>query len=156
MRTYSGDQPHRTADDGWRNGHYHCNATSQTDKDQPFSQTFFVRKECPSKSELQVQSVKGSRKKPRSVVAFMQGKRWQNRDQCLTYHEQRCHNPVENNTESNLDPYLTMRKNEVKRLILDLAQNRIHHDQEANSFCRVSTKIILRSGRRFIPIGTDT
>lgn len=50
-----------------------------------------------------------------------------------TYHEQRRHNPIQNNAEADLDPYLAMCKNKVQCLIFYLAQNRIHHDQEANS-----------------------
>lgn len=52
----------------------------------------------------------------------------------MTHHEQRCHNPVKNDAEPNLDPYLAMCKNEVKSLILDFAQYRIHHDKQAHSY----------------------
>jgi hypothetical protein len=45
----------------------------------------------------------------------------------ITHHEQGCHNPIENNAESNLDPYLTMCKDAVKSLILDFAKDRVHH-----------------------------
>lgn len=52
----------------------------------------------------------------------------------MTHHEQGCHNPVKDDTEPNLDPYLAMCKNEVKSLILDFAQYRIHHDKQAHSY----------------------
>ena len=67
------------------------------------------------------------------MIAWMQsGCKTNNR--LMTYHEQGCHNPVKNDAEPNLDPYLAMCKYEVKSLILDLAQYRIHHDKQAHSY----------------------
>jgi hypothetical protein len=74
----------------------------------------------------------------------------------MTYHKQRCHNPVKNDAEPNLDPYLAMCKNEVKSFILDLAQYRIHHNKQAHSYYMSAGRSISNSCRRTLPIGTDT
>ena len=64
----------------------------------------------------------------------MHVKSLQTHHRLMTYHEQGCHNPIKNDAEPNLDPYLAMYKKEVKSLILDFAQYRIHHDKQAHSY----------------------
>jgi hypothetical protein len=68
------------------------------------------------------------------MIACMHATWLQNHNRLMTYHEQGCHNPVKNDAEPNLDPYLAMCKYEVKSLILDFAQYRIHHDKQAHSY----------------------
>lgn len=75
-----------------------------------------------------------------------------------TYHYKRCNDPIDNNAEAQLYPYLPMCEHAMQRLIFDLAQYGIHHDQETNS---CSKPISIRTSRWYrkntiIPIGTDT
>jgi hypothetical protein len=50
------------------------------------------------------------------------------------YHEEWSYDPIYNDTESDLLPDATMREYYVKRLVPDLAENRVHHDEQSNSF----------------------
>ena len=49
-----------------------------------------------------------------------------------TYHQKWSHHPVHKYTEGNLLPHASLRKDLVQRFIANLAEDRIHHDQEAN------------------------
>jgi hypothetical protein len=54
------------------------------------------------------------------------------------YHKQRSHNPIHDNTESYLDPDCAFAEHTVQGLVLDLAQNWIHHHEQSNSCVQVS------------------
>lgn len=56
----------------------------------------------------------------------------------LTDHEERRHDPVHDDAEPDLDPQSSMSECVVQRLVLDLTQDWIHHDQQANSYANVS------------------
>jgi hypothetical protein len=98
---------------------YHSNAPGQSNEDETVAETFLVGEKRPSKTQLSQVSY--------SYTHF----------KFLTYHHKRSGDPIDNDAEAQLYPDLTMRKDPVQRLVLDLAEYGIHHDQEAHS-CRLS------------------
>lgn len=54
--------------------------------------------------------------------------------QRYTYHEEGCDDPVDKDTEANLLPDLAVRKDPVESLVAHLAQDRVHHDEQANGY----------------------
>lgn len=48
-------------------------------------------------------------------------------------HEERGDDPVHEDAEANLDPNLARAEDAVQGLILDLAQDRVHHDKQTDS-----------------------
>ena len=47
----------------------------------------------------------------------------------VTYHEEGRDNPVHHDREPNLYPELFLLEGEMQRFVLDLAQNRVHHNK---------------------------
>ena len=52
----------------------------------------------------------------------------------MTYHEKWSNDPINENTECNLNPYLTGVENPMQTLITHFAENGIHHDKQTNSY----------------------
>ena len=50
----------------------------------------------------------------------------------MTYHEKWCDYPVDKNTEYQLLPHALVADNVVKGLVLHIAQDGIHHDEQPN------------------------
>ena len=50
------------------------------------------------------------------------------------YHEKRGNDPINNNAERNLNPYLTGFKDLMQALKAHFAENGIHHNKQANSY----------------------
>ena len=50
-----------------------------------------------------------------------------------SYHEEWGNDPINNNTERNLNPYLTAFENMMQALKANFAENRVHHYKQANS-----------------------
>lgn len=49
------------------------------------------------------------------------------------YHKERSNNPIDNYTESNLDPNLTRPENMMQTLISNLAEDGVHHNKKTDS-----------------------
>lgn len=74
------------------------------------------------------------------------------------YHEKRGNDPINNNTERNLNPYLTGFEDLMQALKAHFAENGIHHDKQANSYESVLADRN-RQCREIVeplPIGTET
>lgn len=75
-----------------------------------------------------VRSPGSSGKKAQASPSFRVSTRRSENGHRMSYHKQGRHNPVYKDAETQLYPYLTVGKDEVQSFVLDLAQNRIHHD----------------------------
>lgn len=75
---------------------------------------------------------------PKPNQAFSLVFSWANGDGGLTDHKQGGNNPINYDTERQLDPDFTVRKDVVQCLVFDFAQDRIHHDEEADRYLIVS------------------
>lgn len=49
------------------------------------------------------------------------------------YHKKRSHDPVHENAEADLDPDRPLAEHAMQGLVLDFAQDGIHHHQQAHS-----------------------
>ena len=75
----------------------------------------------------------------------------------MTHHDQRRHNPVGNDAESNLYPYLSLAKGKVKGFVADFTQYRVHHNEQSDSCGQILAGESSRRKRLCCsPIGTDT
>lgn len=63
------------------------------------------------------------------------------RRKVMTYHEKWGNDPIYDDAKQYLLPHGSLRQDLVEGLVLDFAQNRIHHDEETNS-CRVEISTI--------------
>lgn len=57
-----------------------------------------------------------------------------------TYHEKRRNDPINHDTKPNLNPERLLPKRPMQSLIPNLAQNRVHHHQQPNSFKQQASK----------------
>jgi hypothetical protein len=50
----------------------------------------------------------------------------------VAYHDKWCDDPVDDNAEPQLNPHLSRLEHFMQLLVLHLAENRVHHNQQAN------------------------
>ena len=126
---------------------HHCDTSGQPYQDQPFSKAGLVRQKRPSQTELKpcLCQLPCTHLMYRSKVGS-------------TYHQEGRDQPVHHHAKHNLFPNLARSKGPMQRLILDLAQDRIHHDQQADRYCLVSRSVFFANHPQLnhLPIGTDT
>ncbi len=58
-----------------------------------------------------------------------------------TYHEERCHDPVDEHAEGDILPDASVREDAVQNLVLHFAENRIHHHQQPDRWNRSSADL---------------
>ena len=51
-----------------------------------------------------------------------------------TYHDKRSNDPIDNSTEQNLYPDVPIPEYAMQCLELDFAEDRVHHDEQPNSY----------------------
>ncbi len=56
----------------------------------------------------------------------------------VTYHEERSHDPVDKDGKGNLLPQSLVAKHDVEGLVLDLAEDGVHHDKQANGCVKLA------------------
>lgn len=79
-------------------------------------------------------------------------------DTLETYHKKRGNDPINNDTERNLNPYLTGFEDLMQALKAHFAENGIHHDKQTNSYESALAHINrqCRGIVKTLPIGTET
>jgi hypothetical protein len=75
-----------------------------------------------------------------------------------THHEEGCDDPVDDNTERNLNPNLSGLKRLVQGLVSHFAQYRVHHDQQSNRLQIESARLRKKCLKEVIhvPMGIET
>lgn len=75
----------------------------------------------------------------------------------IANHQKRSDDPVQNNTESHLDPDILGAENMMQGFESNLAQNGIHHDEKANRYrFMISIWYTTLGVLLHVPIGTET
>lgn len=135
----------------------HSNASGKAYKDQTVAQLALVGKKGPSERKLLHLSL--------LVVSPSQLFQTSQRNEVwiVAYHQEGRDDPVHHYAEANLLPHIPVREELVQALVSHLAQDWVHHDEQADRWTRqlLSEPEIGRLGATvnrvlFSPTGTET
>ncbi|KAJ8603971.1 hypothetical protein MRB53_041990 [Persea americana] len=126
---------------------HHGNAARKAHKNQSFSQPLSIWQKSPCQSKLSL-TVSHVLLDTTSSDTGCSDVGASHRDAGSTYHEQRGDDPVHHQAEPQLYPQLLGAECQMQRLVLHLAEDRVHHDEEADGY--------KASARGLVYVATDS